>query len=105
MSKENLNANVRQAGFQETDIVSIVKPITKWSHKVQNFKDLIESLDKAFEISLTGRKGPVLIDVPMNVQKEVLDRDQAMKSLNKEFCEEKMMPSAPRLPAVSNTAP
>jgi acetolactate synthase-1/2/3 large subunit len=91
-SKENLNANVRQAGFQETDIVSIVKPITKWSHKVQNFKDLIESLDKAFEISLTGRKGPVLIDVPMNVQKEVLDRDQAMKSLNKEFCEEKKNP-------------
>jgi acetolactate synthase-1/2/3 large subunit len=82
-SKDFINAEVRQAGFQETDIVSIVNPITKWAHKVKDSADLIESLDKAIRISLSGRKGPVLLDVPMNVQKELIDFVYAKKLLNK----------------------
>jgi acetolactate synthase-1/2/3 large subunit len=67
-SREALNANVRQAGFQETDIVSIVKPITKLAKKIESIEDLIESLPLALKIALEGRMGPVLLDVPMNVQ-------------------------------------
>ena len=61
-------AIVRQAGFQETNIVDMVKPITKYAIQVTNVKELKEELSKAYKIALEGRMGPVLIDVPMDVQ-------------------------------------
>ncbi|MEW9923890.1 thiamine pyrophosphate-binding protein [Clostridium butyricum] len=60
---------VRQKGFQETDIISIVKSITKYSVKIENEKDIKYELEKAFSISINGRPGPVLIDIPMNIQR------------------------------------
>ena len=69
-SKETLRANVRQAGFQETDIVAIVKPITKWAKKIKTIEELARSLPQALEVALEGRMGPVLIDIPMNIQKD-----------------------------------
>jgi acetolactate synthase-1/2/3 large subunit len=68
-SRETLRANVRQAGFQETDIVSIVKPITKWAKKIKSIEELAHSLPESFEVAIKGRRGPVLIDIPMNIQK------------------------------------
>jgi len=68
---EELNykgANVRQAGFQETNIVDMVKPITKYAKKVTDPKDLIQELHKAYDIAVSGRMGPVLLDIPMDVQ-------------------------------------
>ena len=67
-----LGANVRQAGFQETNIVDMVKPITKYAVQVSNGIELVDELNKAYKISMSGRMGPVLIDVPMNVQKEII---------------------------------
>lgn len=72
-SKKFLNVNVRQAGFQETDIAEMVKPITKKSVQVQSLDELIDSLPDLLSIALSDRKGPVLIDVPMNIQKEMLN--------------------------------
>lgn len=69
-SSAALGVDVRQAGFQETDIVAIVAPVTKYAVKVHTVGELGISLRRAFEISQEGRMGPVLIDVPMNVQKE-----------------------------------
>lgn len=63
-------ARVRQAGFQETKIVEIVKPITKYSVQVTNGKELKRELTRGYNTAITGRMGPVLIDVPMDVQKE-----------------------------------
>lgn len=68
-SREALGAMVRQAGFQETDIVSMVKPITKFAKKVESIEELIETLPKLIQIATSGRMGPVLLDVPMNIQK------------------------------------
>ena len=65
-----LGAKVRQAGFQETNIVDMVKPVTKYSVQVNSVKELKEELIKAYNIAISHRMGPVLIDVPMNVQKE-----------------------------------
>ncbi len=65
-----LGANVRQAGFQETDIVSMVKSITKYAVQVNTVDELKEELDKAYHIAISGRMGPVLIDIPMNIQQE-----------------------------------
>jgi acetolactate synthase-1/2/3 large subunit len=67
-NRESIGANVRQAGFQETDIVSMVQSVTKWAHQVKDVGDLISSLKKAYEIATSGRMGPVLLDIPMNLQ-------------------------------------
>jgi acetolactate synthase I/II/III large subunit len=96
-SKDFLHANVRQAGFQETDIVSMVKPITKFAHKVTSIDDLLVTLPKALEIATSGRMGPVLIDIPMDVQKasidavafkQALSRDSNIRSQNFDFANE-----------------
>lgn len=63
---------IRQLGFQETDIVSMVKPITKAAWLVNNPDDLPAILDDAFRLATSGRPGPVIIDIPMDVQRHVL---------------------------------
>lgn len=60
--------NVRQRGFQELDIVSVVKSITKAAILCTDLSRLGELIDKAFFLAQEGRPGPVLIDVPINVQ-------------------------------------
>jgi acetolactate synthase-1/2/3 large subunit len=65
-----IGTKVRQAGFQETNIVDMVKPITKYAVQVRNGEELKIELEKAYNIAISDRKGPVLIDIPMNVQKE-----------------------------------
>ena len=60
---------VRQKGFQETDIVSIVKSITKYAVKIDDENNIKYELEKAFDICMSGRPGPVLIDIPMNIQR------------------------------------
>lgn len=59
---------IRQQGFQETDIVSIVKPITKYAALVDKAENLKYELEKAIFIALSDRKGPVLLDICMDVQ-------------------------------------
>jgi acetolactate synthase-1/2/3 large subunit len=63
---------IRQLGFQETDIVSMVSTITKAAWLVNNPDDLPRVLDEAFALALSGRPGPVLIDIPMDVQRHSL---------------------------------
>ena len=62
------NAPVRQIGFQEADIVSVVKPITKYAIFIDNIHDLRYELEKAIFLTEEGRKGPVLIDIPIDLQ-------------------------------------
>lgn len=64
--------NIRQKGFQETDIVKIVNPITKYSVLVDDSKNVESELKKAVFIALNGRKGPVLLDLPMDVQRQII---------------------------------
>ena len=66
----------RQVGFQETDIVSMVKPITKFAVKVDNAEDIRYYLDKAIHIAKSGRPGPVLLDIPMNIQRVEIEPDK-----------------------------
>lgn len=58
---------VRQRGFQETDIISMVKGVTKYAVYAEKPEDIKEYLDCAFSAAMQGRKGPVLLDIPMNV--------------------------------------
>lgn len=60
---------VRQRGFQETDILTMVKSITKYCAYVSKGEDIRYELEKAWYYANEGRKGPVLLDLPMDIQK------------------------------------
>ncbi len=62
------NLPIRQVGFQETDIVSIVKPITKYAVMVTDPKKIRYELEKAIHLATSGKQGPVLIDLPSEIQ-------------------------------------
>jgi len=72
-SSNKTTKKVRQIGFQETDIVSMAKPITKFAYQLKSSNEIKYILEKAFYIANEGRPGPVLIDIPMNFQKEKID--------------------------------
>ena len=72
-STNKTTKKVRQVGFQETDIVSIVKPITKFAYQLKNPNEIKYVLEKAFYLSNHGRPGPVLIDIPMDFQRVKID--------------------------------
>lgn len=74
---------VRQIGFQETDIVSIVKPITKYAYMVTQPEEIKYVLQKAVYIAKSGRPGPVLIDIPMDIQRAEINID-TLKCYTKE---------------------
>jgi acetolactate synthase-1/2/3 large subunit len=61
---------IRQLGFQETDIVSMARPITKGAWQAMTPEDVPEMLSRAFTVCREGRPGPVLIDIPMDVQRQ-----------------------------------
>lgn len=60
---------IRQSGFQETDIVNIVKPITKGAKLVDKAENICCDLEWALRLAKSGRPGPVLLDIPMDIQR------------------------------------
>jgi acetolactate synthase-1/2/3 large subunit len=59
--------------FQETDVINITTPVTKWNHQVTDAKELPAVLAKAFYIAGSGRPGPVLIDITKNAQLQAFE--------------------------------
>ena len=59
--------------FQETDIIGISTPITKWNHQITKAEEIPTVLAKAFYIAKSGRPGPVLIDITKDAQFETFD--------------------------------
>jgi acetolactate synthase I/II/III large subunit len=59
--------------FQETDVVGISMPVTKWNYQVTSASEIPEAIAKAFFIAQTGRPGPVLLDITKNAQVEKFD--------------------------------
>jgi acetolactate synthase-1/2/3 large subunit len=66
---------IRQLGFQETDIVAMAGPITKAAWKVKTPAELPELLQRAFVLATEGRPGPVLLDIPMDIQRLDISAD------------------------------
>jgi acetolactate synthase-1/2/3 large subunit len=64
---------IRQLGFQESDIVTMAQPITKAAWQVRTPEELPGMLERAFDLALAGRPGPVLLDVPMDIQNTKLN--------------------------------
>src|SRR5258708_21298874 len=61
-------AMIGKGGFQETDIYGMTLPVVKHSYLITSINDIPRVVKEAFHIAQTGRPGPVLIDVPKNVQ-------------------------------------
>ena len=59
--------------FQETDVVGITQPITKWSYQIRRAEDVAWAVARAFYIASTGRPGPVMLDFAKNAQTEVAE--------------------------------
>jgi len=68
-----IERGVRQFGFQEINIVDIVRPITKYAEVVLNPLEIKLHLEKAIYLAKSGRPGPVWIDIPLDVQAEDID--------------------------------
>jgi acetolactate synthase-1/2/3 large subunit len=60
---------IRQLGFQETDIAAMAEPITKAAWRVRTAAELPKRVHDAFELARSGRPGPVLVDIPMDLQR------------------------------------
>ena len=65
--------NTRQIGFQETDIVAMAKPITKKAYAIKSQSEIPSVFEEAYQIAISGRPGPVLIDIPMNIQNQEIE--------------------------------
>ena len=59
--------------FQETDIIGISTPVTKWNYQITDVKEIPEIMAKAFYIARSGRPGPVLVDITKNAQFDTSD--------------------------------
>jgi acetolactate synthase-1/2/3 large subunit len=68
------DTGVRQIGFQETDTVDVFRPVTKYAVQVDRPERIRYELEKAAHIAQSGRPGPVLIDIPDDVQRAQVDR-------------------------------
>ena len=69
--------------FQETDIVGITVPITKGNYLVQNIKDIPRIIKEAYFIASTGRPGPVLVDIPNDIQQQEISYEEFNKLFDK----------------------
>lgn len=59
--------------FQETDVVGISMPVTKWNYQITRADEIADTIAKAFYIANSGRPGPVLLDITKDAQKEILE--------------------------------
>jgi len=73
---------VRQQGFQELDIVEVARSLTKYAVRVDHPNEMLAELHKALSISLSGRLGPVLLDIPNNVQRADIPDELVEQWLN-----------------------
>jgi acetolactate synthase-1/2/3 large subunit len=73
---------IRQQGFQELDIVEVVRSLTKYAVRVDRPDDLLPELHKALSAAMSGRQGPVLLDIPNDVQRGEIPDALVAKWLN-----------------------
>jgi acetolactate synthase-1/2/3 large subunit len=73
------NTGCRQIGQQEFNIIDTVKNMTKYSVLISNKNDILYELEKAYHIAVSGRPGPVWIDIPLDIQSSDIDFENLKK--------------------------
>ncbi len=76
ISDQIRNQNIRQQGMQELNIISMVKEVTKYSVMITEPHSIKYHLDKALYEATSGRKGPVWLDIPLDIQATMIDEDK-----------------------------
>jgi acetolactate synthase-1/2/3 large subunit len=71
-SLSSVSTNPRQVGFQEMPVVESFSHFTKYSKKIISSETVESDLEKALTLALTGRKGPVLLDLPVDIQNSII---------------------------------
>ena len=71
--------SLRQLGDQEVDIISVVRPLTKYARMVTDPYDIDAALEEAVYFAVSGRPGPVWLDIPLNVQAALINPSQLKK--------------------------
>lgn len=66
---------LRQLGDQEVNIVEMAKPVTKWAKLLRNPEDIVQAIDQAYIEAVSGRPGPVWLDIPVDIQGAALPAD------------------------------
>ncbi|MBF0383961.1 MAG: thiamine pyrophosphate-binding protein [Magnetococcales bacterium] len=69
------SSGVRQMGPQEVDIIKMVEPITKYAVTVMEPTEIRHHLEKAVKLATSGRRGPVWLDIPLDIQANMIDPD------------------------------
>lgn len=84
---EKKTGNLKQKGFQETDFVRIVEPIVKGAFYVDKAENIPYILEDAYALCMEGRRGPVVLDIPMDIQKSYIkinfSKDIKIKKIKK----------------------
>lgn len=84
------HANIRTYGQQENDIISLVRPVTKYATMLEDAFDIGYTMDKALYELKTGRKGPVWIDIPLDIQSAAIDIDNISHLEEEEYIEKEI---------------
>lgn len=79
---------VRQQGMQEVDIISMAKPVTKYAAVITEPESIKYHLDRAIYEATSGRKGPVWLDIPLDVQASIVDENKLKGWQHKKNSEE-----------------
>ena len=67
---------LRQLGDQEINIIDVVRPLTKYAKMITSPEEIKTELDKAIQIALEGRQGPVWLDIPINIQSALIEEEE-----------------------------
>ena len=92
--KKITGANLRSMGDQEFDIVTSVKNMTKYAVTIDKAKDIRYHLEKAYHLATSGRMGPVWLDIPVNIQGEIVDSNnlKSYYNTNEQKKDDKILP-------------
>ena len=74
---------LRQQGFQEMDVVSMARPVSKDAFQLKSADEIPAALEYAYQLSMSGRPGPVLIDIPMDLQRAEISPDSTYDPLSR----------------------
>lgn len=104
ISAKKEDGSHRQNSFQEIDIVSIARPICKYCITISDADDVVKELDKSIQIALSDRKGPVLINLPHDIQRTIIEVDSTHDiSFQEKNCENSSQLMRDALDVISNS--
>jgi acetolactate synthase-1/2/3 large subunit len=74
--------SLRQLGVQECDIIKMVSSITKYAVQITNPLDVQHHVEQAYELSVSGRMGPVWLDIPLDIQNSLIDVKDSAQTID-----------------------